>query len=451
MTSSNTSLAIAQLPKPLPPFGGTLLGANTLETDSTFGTQLVRATDTNSGNAGSLDSNTTADTPDSSAVWNADDTIHIFKNAGGATFLRQFNPAAMQGVPLPKSYPFKLNGAMCFSRLEPEVFYNVANGSTVVNSITLGMVGGVWVTWTETAICDFATILPAGFVPKWQSLLSVSLDTIFCMAFSEGAQDTGFLVCLYNSSTKTYRLFNSQTLEVSEIGPTWGASGRVSLKNTSYKNFFIHGVQMTANPLYCVIAAVGNTTGGFIWPIETLKMTQPGLAGHHALGSGHIICPNTSGGQMIMAAYATPTTHVKIVPDALLPVNQIPKQNMLGDSHQAFGPINLSDQSLMFTSWGPPCPHPFTSCWMGEVVGYDVTGAVTGTQGKVVRCWHTLNSGQSKEYVVTNGQAAPSQTGRFVAFTSDLMGGFGSNDGKPVKLGENARGEVLIGRVPKIS
>jgi hypothetical protein len=447
----NTSLAITQLPKTLPTFGGELVGVNSLYTDPTFGTELVRATDSTSGNPGSIDSNSTADTPDASSVWNCDDTIHIFRTAGGGTFLRQFNPTTMQGASLPKTFPFKLEGAVCFSRSQPGLFYNALNRSTAVTAINVGLVGGVYTYISQSEVCDFKNILPTGFVASWQSLLTVAADTVFCMAFSTGNQDTGFLVCLYNASTKTYRMFNSQTLEVIEVGPSWGTVGKVTLKNTKYKNFFIHGVQVTPNPAYCVIAAVGNTTGGFIWPVESLEMTQPGLAGHHALGFEHIVCPNTSGGQMIMAAYATPTIHIKVVPDAMLPVNQTPKQNMVGDSHQAFGPISALDEALMFTSWGPPCPHPFTSCWMGEVGGYDVTGKVTGKQGTVLRCWHTLNSGKSLEYVVTNGQASPSQTGKFVAFTSDLMGGFGSNDGKPTKLGVNARGEVLIGRVPTLA
>ncbi|MFZ0563791.1 MAG: hypothetical protein WAM43_19435, partial [Terriglobales bacterium] len=78
----------------------------------------------------------------------------------------------------------------------------------------------------------------------------------------------------------------------------------------------------------------------------------------------------------------------------------------------------------------------FTFAWQNEIIGYDVTS------GEVYRLCHTHNSGFSQPPNIN-----VSQNGRFIAFTSDMMGTLGTTDGKEPMLGKNCRTDVFVVRV----
>lgn len=440
-----TDLEIVQLPGTYPNVGG-LTGANTIVTDPDFGTTITRLTDGNSG-SGNYSSMQTADNPSGYTMWNCDDTLIISRNNGGIGFLFQWNPATLQGTQLTGAN-YQVSGPYCFSRVQPGVLY-VVNG-TVLNSVTYVLVDGVWTYQSTVEIVDFATILPAGFTVSWHSELGVSqADSVFSVAFSEGAQDTGYYACLYKAGAGL-RMINTQTLAVTGA---WGTTGTATLQNTEFTSFFLHGFTMTPNPNYTVLSPVGGTST-FVWANQGLVLTQSGLTGHHGLGYLHLYTGGPGGGQYDGAPFSNPTSHSPIIPRQVgppgLPANQVPPQSYKGDQHSAFCPVNLNDKSLLFITNGPPQHNPMRACWEQEVRAIDVTGAVSGAKGTVYRICHTYNSGLSLQYIVTNSQLGVSQTGNFVAFTSDWGGGgtvgpLGSTSGAATgTLGVDARGDVFI-------
>lgn len=449
--SLRTDLDIVQLPGTLPNVGG-LLGLNTIVTDPSFGTQIVRLTDGSSG-SGNFDSMQTDDDPSGYAMWNTDDTMILARSTGGNAFIFQFNPSTLQGTQLGTAFPYKLSGACTFSKVSNGVLYNCPQGGTVVNQLNFALVGGVWTYQSTVELCDFAAILPAGFDVTWQSELEVSAgDAVFTLAFSNaGDQNTGFYCCLYKPGSG-FRMINTQTLEVSPDSQ-WGAIGTATLENTPVSKFFLHGVNQPPNPEYtCLGPATLDDT--FIWANETLTITSTGLGGHHGIGWVNLYTGNPGGGQYDEVPFTNPATHSTIIPTQAgppgLPADQTPAQVYTGDQHSAMGPLDLNDKTLLWITNGAPPTFPFTSCWMGEVRGLDVTGAISGAQGTVYRACHTNNSGKSTEYIVANALASPSQTGNFIAFTSDWAGAgevgpLGSTSGAPTGVvGVNARGDVFI-------
>jgi putative Ig domain-containing protein len=441
-----TDLEIVQLPGTLPNVGG-LVGANTIVTDPDFGATIVRLTDGNAG-AGNYLSMQSVDDPSGRSMWNTDDTLLIVRDTGSNGWLYQFNPATLQGTQLGTSAPYKVNGHYCFSRVNPGVLY-VVNGS-VLSAMTFAKVAGAWTYQSTAEICDFADILPDGFVVNWIGSVTISQDDlIFSVAFSQGPQDTGFYECLYKPGSG-FRMLNTQTLAVTG---QWGEIGTVTLENTDLTNFLLHNSAQSPNPNYTTLSPVGESSG-FIWPNEGLVLTQTGLSGHHGLGFLGIYCGGPGGGQFAQALYATPTVHTPIIPKQAgppgLPSYQSPAQSYTGDQHSAFCPIDIEDGALLWVTNGKPSVFPFTSCWMGELRGIDVTGRISGQQGTVYRACHTFNSELSPQYIVTNALVGVSQTGNFVAFTSDwggsgTVGPLGSTSGASTgTIGVDARGDVFI-------
>lgn len=453
--SLRSDLNIVQLPTTFPNVGG-LLGKNTVVIDPDFGTQLVRATDGSSG-AGNFKSMQTTDSPSGYSMWNTDDTMFLSGSTGGNSFLFQFNPTTMQSTQLGTSGFYKIPGPYCFSRVHNGILYTV-NG-TVVNSYTYALISGVWTYQSTATICDFASILPGGFVVNWHSAFTIGLgDNMFGMAFSQGNQDTGFNACVYKPGSG-FRMINTQTLAVTG---DWGPTGTATLSNTNFTNFFLHGINIPPNGNYMLLSAVGSGPtkgeGSFVWDLSTLSLVQDGLSGHHGLGYLSLYTGNPGGGQYDQCFYATPTVNTIVIPKQAgppgLPAYQTPKQTYKGDQHSAFSPVDTSDHALLYITNGAPSIFPFTSCWMGELRALDVSGAISGQQGIVYRVCHTFNSGKSKEYVTANAQIGASQTGNFVAFNSDwagagTVGPLGSTSGAPTgTVGVDARGDVFIARIP---
>jgi hypothetical protein len=444
---SRTDLSIEQIPSPLPNVGG-LLGKNTVYTDPVFGSKVCRITD--GASAGNFDSMQT-NVPGSYSNSNTNDTLLALQSTGGSTFFFQFDPATMQTTQL----SLKVAGHGGFSNVKPNVYYlalganHVLNGFTgngmAIYALTFAQVNKVWALASVELLCDFAKMLPAGFKVLWQSEVDISRgDSVFSLSVSEHEQDTAYFSCLYKTGARGgYRVLNTQTMQV--VGD-WGKVGTVSLSNTTLTKFFLHGVNQTPNPLYTVLSPVGTgVLGGIVWANEGLEATQIELSGHHGIGFLSAYC-SPGRGQFIQAPYADPAQHTKLIQQ--LPEYQTPPQTLVGDEHCGFGPISVTDESLLFISFGPPVVSPYTSCWMGEVVGLDVTGKVSGVKGTMYRICHTYNSGKSLEYIVTNSMAVPSKTGKFVWFTSDFFGVLGSIVGAATGTpGVDARGDVFGVRV----
>jgi len=426
-----TDLAVLQLP-PTPLFSG-LQGANTRAFDPVFGTTIVRVTDGDTLRRHS--SVYTADAPDN-CLWNTDDTMLVLRHAGGGKLLMRFNPNTLQVNLLPYTY----GGELSFSSLNPNTMFNF--NSTQIFGYYLGRSG-----WGASPhlICDFANILPKWFVPKWHGQFTHSNDdSTFLVAFSDRDQDTGYLVCVYKTGASGgYRMLNTITGEITgDWGETGTATGRTFGPTT-----LVHDASMSPNPDYALVAILDSGPGtSSIWNVPGLSVVHGIEPGHHAKGYAHYYAGGPGGGQYAEVPYANPvlTARRLIVPPAGLPINQNPKQHYAGDMHSGFGLVSPTDDSIFWVT-SSVAMEEFTSAWINEVRGYQATGP---DSGRVYRACHTYNSGRSKEFIVQNAFGLPSQTGRFVAFCSDMMGALGSTSGAAQStLGVDARGDVFIVQV----
>lgn len=404
-----TDVSLAQLPLTLPDFSK---GKNTIVTDASFQTKIVRFTDETDNATSSL---MTADSPEA-GLWNANDTLLLTRSSGGVFWLYEFNPKKMQRQPVPIG---KYSGKACFSRTANAVLY-VLEGS-VVSKVTFAKVGGLWKEKSRAIVCDFAKILPAGFNINWTSTFLVSQnDALFSAAFSEGVQNTGHLACVWQKGNKKgYRMVNTQT---GDVTGQWGELGRLRVNSPDTTlPFTLHAFGATPNPDYAIMGAKDESdSSSMAWHVPTLDVIDQNVSGHRARGWEHVYAGGPGGGQLLEVEYTDATVRRPLLDPKNLPANQVPPQKYDGDAHFGIGAVDVDDDCVVWVSSqsdlnGSPGKE-FTSAWMNEVRGYKVK------TGEVVRACHTCNSGlQVDEFIAKNAMAVPSQTGRFVAFTSDMM------------------------------
>lgn len=420
-----TDLEIVQ-PPTTPNFGG-LVGRNITQTDPDFGTQIVRVTDGTDAGGRSMQ---TADSG-AAVIWNKNDTLLLCRSTGGVSFLFQFDPKRMQA----KNLGIKYKDDVCFSRTKPGVVYQLLN-KHILQKQTFALISGVWTLQTTIDLCDFATVLPPGFKIKWAgSFITCSDDSTFMVGYSEGVQNSAFYCCVWRVGLG-FRVLNTQT----GIITGWGAVGTAVVKSSTTKlPFTLHECSMTPNRN---VGSLGPAfTGGHLfWTISTLNLVDLESPGHSAQGMLHSYPGSPGGGQIREVAYADPAQRRLIVPAANLPANQVPPQKYDGDQHFSMGKLSSTDNSVFWVTGRSTYPN--TSAWMNEVRGYEIT------TGKVFRACHTFNSGQSAEFIPAYAIAVASQTGKFVAFCSDMMGTLGSTSGaETATLGKDARGDVFVVRV----
>jgi len=398
-----TDLNITQLPSTLPSFGGQL-GKNIIQTDPDFGTRIVRVTDASDAVGRSMQ---TADSG-AAGIWNKNDTMLLCRSTGGSSFLFQFRPGKMQATNLGR----KFSDPTCFSRTQAGVLYTLLDNH-LLQKLTFKLVNGVWTPTTAVTLCDFASVLPTGFKIKWTGSFIVALDdSTFMVGFSEGVQNTAFMCVLWRKG-KGFRVLNTQT---GQITGDWGQLGQgVVQSSTASFPFLMHECSMTPNPAFGnvgVSAATGS--GHLIWELGTLNLRDTETSGHAAKGYLHYYAGGPGGGQIREVQYIDPSQTQMVVPKSSLPAGQIPPQKYDGDQHFGFGKVDTLDVSIFWIS-SQSQVYPFTACWMNEVRGME------SQTGVVHRACHTFNSGLSSEFIVQHAIAVPSQTGKFVAFTSDMM------------------------------
>jgi len=257
-------------------------------------------------------------------------------------------------------------------------------------------------------------------------------DTTFVAGFSEGQQNSGTNICVFQTGHVGggYRMLD---ITKGQITGDWGITGACNMvsPHTTFP-FVIHEAMQTANPQYAIVSpspAHGAEGYPLVWDTATLNLTDMLGGGHAAKGYLHAYFGGPGGGQYLEVPYANIALTRMIVPRAGLPGQNA--QKYLGDQHTGFGKFDPLDNAT-FWDTSQSQVTPFTSAWMNEVRGYN---AQTGV---VSRACHTFNSGNSPSFIVQNAIGVPSQTGSFVAFTSDAMGSLGMTvvKGKAVPRGD---------------
>lgn len=400
MAILRTDISIQQLPTLLPDFSK---GKNIIQTDPNFGTKIVRLTD-ETDNVNSL---MTADGPDA-PIWNCNDTMFLCRTNGGGSLLFQFDPKKLQGTNL----NLNLKGKVGFSCKTPGVLYQMQDGHTLQKNI-FKKVKGLWTFESSSLVCDFAQALPPGFKINWIGSLSVTQDdSTFVICFSEGVQESCFTVVCWKKG-KGFRTLNTATGDVTG----WGTTGKAVVTTTRYTfPFMLHEGSISPNPATAIFTVSPKTGGGrFYWNIDTLTLVDIPVSGHAAKGYSHLYAGGPGGGQIAEMSYSNPPFKRLIVPQTELPQNQVPPQVYDGDSHFGFGKVDVADHSIFWAS-SQSLLSPFTAAFMNEIRGYNAQ------TGMIYRACHTFNSGLEPDFIAKNAIAVPSQTGKFIAWTSDIMG-----------------------------
>lgn len=404
-------LAIQQLP-PTPNFGG-LLGKNIVAPIPEYNSKILRVSDASD----SAKVIVTADSA-SAGLWNHDSTMLMCHAVGGQPFLYQLDPVHLKVV---ATIPCKIVGSPCFSRVSAGILYTLQG--TVVRKYEFAKVNGLWTQGSSvTVVCDFAKILPLGFVANWSSAFLVSHDdSTFAAAFSTGVQNTSVYACVFQKghAGNGYRLLETGT-GIATGG--WGATGAVNLKSPLVKfPFTMHEFWMTPNATWAAITpTTGNNTQMF-WNIGSAEVDDPSDAGHQAYGYLHVYAGGPGGGQIKEVEYATLASRM-VIPANLLPANQTPAQHYDGDAHYAISKVDLLDNTKIVVS-SQSKVSPFTSCWMNEI------RAVRIADGVVERYCPTFNSGLSNNFITASAIGVPDQQNKLVAFASDMMGTLGNRGG----------------------
>jgi hypothetical protein len=449
-----TDFAIQQLPA-TPLFSG-LTGKNTVATDPVFGTKVLRVTDGTSGSGNHSDW-TTADAG-SASIWNADDTLLAI--SANNHFLCQFDHVAFQAKQL--SGPgTNLTGAVFFSVTQPGVLYifspSLAQKSAIVK-LTYSRVNGVWTYQSRSTVCDFSNAgggpLPVGYVTKWVSSLRVSNDdSTFTVGFGEGPQGSGYYIGVYKVGSG-YRLMDTRT---GAVTGNWGALGtaKISTKYGLVFPFYLHAVDGLPNPNYSFISCDQPGSHSVLWPNAGLTLIDGGGGpSHSGKGVSRVYWNTPNGGKA--EAFADFSSVIKYGTIANEPGGQTPPQNFVGDPHYSTRPTTNDSQAITWSTFGPvgKLPmFPFTACWQGELIGWDFTGGVSGKPMTAYRACHTYNSGKSLIFVTQNSVAVGSNSGKYIAFCSDMAGAgtvgpLGSHSGAATgTVGLDARGDVFIAEV----
>lgn len=425
-----TDLNVVPLPSPLPNWGG-LVGANKIQIDPNFGSKIVRLTDA------TLNKNGTIQTADDAedGIWNTNDTLIAVKNTGGGRIIFNFNPTTMQGsrTNLPNY------GASRFSGVSPNVYYEILK--TKITQYTFTLTGTKWSAKGVT-LCDFANILPSGYKVTWTGTFGLAHDdSTVVVAFSnKGAQGTGSNICVYRVGAG-YRMLDTQS---SLISGQWGAVGKAVLNSANYKfPFTLHEANACPNPTYATLGpaatpGVPDIDDTLLWTIDSLNINEVMTDGHAARGMQHIYPGGVGGGGLACFNYTNVTKTGKSL---VIPTQNLPA-GYTGDRHFGFGKFDPNDQSIIWaTSLNT---KGITAAWENEVFGYDVV------KGVVYRACHTFGSGKSTFFDTLNTMGCASQSGNFVAFSSDIMQSLGTTSGKESSKATSTdifRGDVFVVQV----
>lgn len=418
---ARTDLDVVQLPSPTPDLGD-CVGANKTIVDPDFKTTMVRVTDCNTDprfpafsyepvGGGSAMANPFSANEKWIAVADQGNRIHILN----------FDPVKLQVGAQVWTGP----GSAFFDRTLANVMWNI-NGS-VLSKVVMGA-KAVQV----RKVYDYKVALPKGFAVKWHGDAGCNTaDTICAAAFSEGIQDTGELIVVWQRS-KGYRVYNTMT---GKITGQWGALGTVNIAD----RYAVHQTKLSFLGDTLIIAHAYQScpdcdNNPYLWNIATtsLNLCQSLCTGHWAPGYKSLW--NNSGvgangiGQFQVRAFNNSLMSVPVIID-LPPVLKSPL-----DAHISYNNANSTDTNpIIVTNSDKGTNATFTFPWVNEILVVDPVTKVVHREG------HTFITGKSPFFSASNAIGPGSPKGDLIMFATDWQGKFAN--------GTTPRSDVVIARL----
>lgn len=436
---SNATTNFYPVPNPMPNWGGTT-GINTVNNDPDFQNPIVRVTDISLGH-GTVNNFCTGlgGSGDVPQVWNYDSTILLVCDNGGAYFPIGFDPVNFRSLgPLYGLSPRFNSGGGIFSHFNPNLFYAMTGAQIQTLDYTNRTTPP-----TPQLFYDYGANCGVGSTTWQTNGLDDTTDTVFAAAFSTtGVQGTGVIVAAYNSSTGIcYHLDTSTGIVTQYPGATY--IGTLTIPD----RFTIHNVKMKgASTLvigYTTCLSQSCSNSPYAWVIGTTQMNSLGSpkgSGHWAAGCGEWL--NQPGDNYMYdldRPYTNPSAYNVVWPVSQSTCGAAPKVACFQpfDSHPAWlGDCTDTGNALMATF--------VTSDILQYPYQNEIISASTNGTNRQVRFAHTYSSSQVSFFYAAQSIGAPSQEGRFYAWTTTAGGQFGCTDGTFNCAVNARRGDVLV-------
>jgi len=390
--------------EPYPEKPPTLGPAGSIIKDPTFGSRILRATDSRSDpKQGGRPLYTPASAEQTS--WNRDSTMFYVITSGGSFLLYDFDPATMTTHPA-RNPNVNWAGEPQFSLRQVNLLYGMHRPEPFFEQYdtSSGRVAEV----DDPSKC---VKLRSGDLGRD---VTASADDNRFMTVLGPRQDESYVVYVYDRG-QGCRWYNTQT---GEIGGQWGSKGTISLPD----RFQLHNARMSKSGkfVYLVRAGASPAIGHrwLVWEIDKMNVSvcPQGCSGHHVLGYSHILGP--SGTIHPLDLWLRPLDHLEKSMPLVSGVEGY--KGPWFDSHFSWNNVDPNDSTpVCFSTYEPArkdavgATPPVTSPWENEI-------DCAETDGKASKIWrfaHTYSAARNGFWSSPRGNV--SQDGRFFMFTSD--------------------------------
>lgn len=425
----------------MPTWGNGVNGVNAVNTDPDFQNPVLRASDITYGR-GSINKICTGlggsgDVPN---VWNSNSTILLMCDEGGSYFPVGFDPFNFRSLgPLYGTSPRFNSGGGVFSHTNPNMFYALTGGQLYTLDYTNRTTAPI-----PQLLYDYEASCGVG-PTTWQSNgLDDMTDTVFSAAFSTtGGQGTGVIVAAYNKTTGICFNLNTSTGIITQY-PGATVVGTLNVPD----RFTIHNVKMKgATALVigytnCLSQSCGQSP--YAWLIGTnglYVLGSPKGAGHWVTGCSNWI--NQPGDNYLYdldRSYINPSAYSTVWGVSQSTCGAAPKVSCSQpfDSHPAWlGDCTDTGNVLMATFVYNS--NVLTYPYQNEIVAFSTNGT-----NKQTRFAHTYSDSTVGIFNAQESIGAPSQDGKFYAWTTQAGGQFGCEDGTNNCTLTNRRNDVLV-------
>ena len=464
---------------------GNYRGAGSIATDNIchgapgcVNPQILRVTDGNTSTSGPCaggnpGTNWGADSSGNTTenLWNADDTLFgVYRSASGGYCIEAFAPGRFPaGAYLGPAYQTTAKH-ISWDSSNPSWLYTIENhshpGCTGLCLYKYDFGGCLPGNCSPTSVLLYDFTAPGNCLASagtitWSSIFTKSADnTFFTFGVStQGPQETGHLIIGYKLS-QGCRVANTSTSTMAGIAPLtvtgpWGDNGQLVFANasnngTATQTFSLHEVYGVGDDSHIIAgtqscAPVRPATNPcpddspFIWDFSTRTVYSAYIGGHLSAGYGRMVHGNAGQLEVINPSYISgnPPPQTGLIAPANLRGFDAP--NVPLSMHSSWNDSQAFDDKFVAvyayvsgTDYEPgvfgTTSAPFRGPYNQELLGYP-SGNPGDPAAKIHRFGHNFNSRVHPWFTATYGVGGFSQSGKFLSFTSDWLGGNGNANG----------------------
>jgi hypothetical protein len=396
--------------EPYPKTAPEMAASGSVISDPTFGSRIVRVTDTRTHSRRPFESYSTPSSAQQNS-WNTDDTKFYVRGVDGGIELFEFNPSTMAVHPVGEPNVV-WRGEPQFSYSQPSILYGITSGRPILQQFDIS-------THRTSDIHDASKCVKLKSSDAGHAISTSADDQRIAMVVGP-EQDTDYLVYVYDRA-KGCRWYNTQS---GEIGGQWGHKGTVSIPD----RYLIHDARINKSGQFVEISRSGaavrgvasqpNPAPSFVWNVDTMEVAScgpKGCKGHHALGYSHLLNPSEQ--EHPMDLWIRPLTELN-APSPL--IKQLPAIQGWYDLHISWNNANPDDANpACLSTYRRDNPNTIGAApkvvgpWENEILCVETDRK----DSKVWRFAHTYSTAQNGFWSSPRGNV--SQDGRFYMFTSD--------------------------------